>query len=232
MNNNVKENADINAPALSKVEEAYNLLEEKIITMQLMPGQLLSESELAKSLNLGRTPIREALQKLATQKLVEIMPRRGIRVSDIDVSAQIRLLEIRKVLEQLQAKLAAQRASESQKKRFNEIAEEMEGAAQDNDYLSFVRLDSEYNQLMSDACHNEFVEPALAQLHGLSRRFWHHHSLRDSNEKRSDDLVEAARLHAHVARAIAKGNSIFAEAAAKEHMDYIYQLTKSTIEQA
>jgi DNA-binding GntR family transcriptional regulator len=225
------ENKSISSPQLSKVEQAYSLLEEKIITMQLMPGQLLSENELAHSLNLGRTPVREALQKLASQKLIQIMPRRGIRVSDIDISAQIRLLEVRRVLEQLQAKLAAQRANENQKQRFLDIADDMEYSANENDYLSFVRLDSEYNQLMAEACHNEFVEPALVQLHGLSRRFWHQHSLRGNSEK-PHALLEAARLHAQVARAIAKGDSLFAESAAKEHMNYIYELTKSTIKQA
>lgn len=213
----------INKHLPSKVEEAYAQLEEKIITMELAPGQLLSENELAQTLDLGRTPVREALQKLAAQKLVEIMPRRGIRVSTIDIGAQVRLIEVRRVLEQLQAKLAAQRASDQQKLRFFEIADAMEQAAQQEDYLAFVRLDSEYNQLMSEACANEFIEPALANMHGLSRRFWHRHF------QKNNDLDEAARLHAQVARAIAKGNSVFAEGAAKEHMNYIYQLTKATL---
>lgn len=207
----------------SKVDEAYALLEEKIITMELAPGQWLSENELAQSLKLGRTPIREALQKLAAQQLLEIMPRRGIRVSNIDVGAQLRLLEVRRVLEQLQAKLAAQRANEMQKQRFFEIANEMEKAAQQDDYLAFVRLDSEYNYLMSDACANEFIEPALSKMHGLSRRFWHRHF------EKNHDLEAAARLHAQVARAIAKSDAELAEKAANEHMNYIYQLTKSTI---
>jgi len=214
---------ELTSSVKSKVDEAYALLEEKIITMELAPGQWLSENELAQSLKLGRTPIREALQKLAAQQLLEIMPRRGIRVSNIDVGAQLRLLEVRRVLEQLQAKLAAQRASEMQKQRFFKIANEMEKAAQQDDYLAFVRLDSEYNYLMSDACANEFIEPALSKMHGLSRRFWHRHF------EKNHDLAEAARLHAQVARAIAKGDTVIAEQAANEHMNYIFQLTKSTI---
>ena len=209
---------------LSKVDEAYALIEEQIITMVLAPGQLLSENELAQKFNLGRTPVREALQRLAQQHLVEIMPRRGVRVSAIDVKTQIRLIEVRNVLEQLQAKLAAQRASEKHKKRFLELASAMEKSAQKNDYLTFVRLDSEYNVLMAEACDNPFIAPMLGQLHGLSRRFWHCHF------QKKNDLHEAARLHAQVAKAIAEGNELKAEQAAKEHMAYIYTFTKATLD--
>ena len=209
---------------MSKVEEVYSLIEEKIITMELAPGELLSENELAKELGFGRTPVREALQQLARQYLVEVMPRRGIRVTEIDIKVQMRLIEVRSVLEQLQAKLAAKRATTQQRARFVEIAVEMESAAKQQDYLNFVRLDNEYNGLMSDACDNEFAGAMLHQLHGLSRRFWHrHHQL-------MDDLPEAARLHAQVATAISEGDEILAEQAAKEHMDYISTFTKATLE--
>ena len=209
---------------MSKVEEAYSLIEEKIITMELAPGELLSENELAKELGFGRTPVREALQQLARQYLVEVMPRRGIRVTEIDIKVQMRLIEVRSVLEQLQAKLAAKRATPEQRHQFVEIALEMQRAAQHEDYLNFVRLDNEYNILMSNSCDNEFAGAMLNQLHGLSRRFWHrHHQL-------MNDLSEAARLHVQVATAISEGNEILAEQAAKEHMDYINTFTKATLE--
>ena len=216
--------AKLEDTSISKVDEAYALIEEQIITMVLMPGQLLSENVLAKKFNLGRTPVREALQRLAQQHLVEIMPRRGVRVSAIDVKTQIRLIEVRNVLEQLQAKLAAQRANEQQKNRFLDLASAMEKSAQKNDYLGFVRLDSEYNVLMAEACDNPFVAPMLGQLHGLSRRFWHCHF------QKKNDLHEAARLHAQVARAIAQGDELLAEKVSSEHMTYIYNFTRATLD--
>jgi len=209
---------------MSKVEEAYSLIEEKIITMELAPGELLSENELAKALGLGRTPVREALQRLARHYLVEVMPRRGIRVTEIDIKVQMRLIEVRSVLEQLQAKLAAKRATEEQRDRFLAIAEEMVKAAVQEDYLEFVRLDNEYNGLMSASCDNAFAGAMLNQLHGLSRRFWHRHY------QLMNDLPEAARLHAQVARAISEGDEFHAENSAKEHMDYISTFTKATLE--
>lgn len=209
---------------MTKVEEAYSLIEEKIITMELAPGELLSENELAKELGLGRTPVREALQRLARHYLVEVMPRRGIRVTEIDIKVQVRLIEVRSVLEQLQAKLAAKRATQEQRDRFLGIAVEMEKAAIRDDYLEFVLLDNEYNGLMSASCDNAFTGAMLNQLHGLSRRFWHRHY------KIMNDLPEVARLHADVATAISEGDETQAENAAKEHMDYINAFTKSTLE--
>lgn len=213
-----------NELTLSKVDEAYFQLEERIITLQLAPGQLLSEGSLATELGLGRTPVREALQRLAHQSLVEVMPRRGIRVTEIDIKAQMRLVEVRTVLEQLQATLAAKRATPEQRQRFLSIAEEMQLAAAASDYLNFVRLDNEYNGLMASACDNVFAGNMLNQLHGLSRRFWHCYY------QKMDDLIEAARLHVQVAIAIAGADEVAAESAAKEHMQYIYAFTKTTLD--
>jgi DNA-binding GntR family transcriptional regulator len=113
------------APDVSKTAQAYRRLEEKIVTMALAPGTLLSESELAAQLGLGRTPVREALQRLATEHLVEIMPRRGIRVSVIDIRQQLRLLEVRRELEKLNAALAAGRASDDNRQQFRALAQNM-----------------------------------------------------------------------------------------------------------
>jgi len=94
-------------------DRAYRELEEMIVTLQLSPGTVLSEQALAVRLKIGRTPIREALQRLARDGLVVIMPRRGIMVSEINLRLQLRLLEVRRELERLMASLAAERASHS-----------------------------------------------------------------------------------------------------------------------
>jgi DNA-binding GntR family transcriptional regulator len=92
-------------------DRAYRELEEMIVTLQLKPATVLSEQALARRLKIGRTPIREALQRLARDGLVVIMPRRGIMVSEINLRLQLRLLEVRRELERLMASLAAERAS-------------------------------------------------------------------------------------------------------------------------
>ncbi|NJO22518.1 MAG: GntR family transcriptional regulator, partial [Sphingomonadales bacterium] len=92
-------------------EQAYQLLEERIVTLQLKPGDFLSEYALASQLRLGRTPIREALQRLAREGLVVILPRKGILVAPADPEKQLLVLEVRRELERLLSRSAAQRAT-------------------------------------------------------------------------------------------------------------------------
>src|SRR5215831_5167229 len=93
----------------SLTEKAYREIEEQIVTLRLQPGQILSESGLAKYLDIGRTPVREALQQLAREGLVTILPRRGVIVSEINIRNQLELLRVRREVERLMARLAAER---------------------------------------------------------------------------------------------------------------------------
>src|SRR5262245_3708720 len=90
----------------SLTDRAYSRLEELIVTLQLAPGEVVSEAALADRLGIGRTPIREALHRLARERLVTILPRRGIIVSEINIGAQLRLLEVRREIERLVARSA------------------------------------------------------------------------------------------------------------------------------
>jgi DNA-binding GntR family transcriptional regulator len=207
-----------------KSERAYRLLEEMIVTMELEPGTLLSESRLVAQLGLGRTPVREALQRLATESLVEIMPRRGIRITDINIRQQLRLLEVRRMIEQLNIRLSAKRANQLVRDQFNTLAEGMDEAAKKDDYISFLHLDRDLNELIEFAADNEYSAKMLQQTHGLSRRFWHKHYMQ------KDDLAEVAGLHAAIARAIAAGDKDTAVAASEAHMDYVQSFTLSTLD--
>ncbi|MEE3092729.1 MAG: GntR family transcriptional regulator, partial [Pseudomonadota bacterium] len=88
-------------------DQAYEGLEEMIVTLHLEPGAVLSEAELSEQLGIGRTPIREALQRLAREGLVLILPRKGILVSEINPGKQLLLLEVRRELERLLARSGA-----------------------------------------------------------------------------------------------------------------------------
>src|SRR5271157_5359593 len=92
-------------------EKAYRALEEEIVTLRIPPGTVVSEAILSRRLGVGRTPVREALQRLAREWLVVILPRRGIVVSDIDPIRQLRLLEVRREIERLLVRSAARRAT-------------------------------------------------------------------------------------------------------------------------
>jgi DNA-binding GntR family transcriptional regulator len=211
------------APAATLTERAYRELEEQIVTLRLKPGEFLSEYALSASLNIGRTPIREALQRLAREGLVTILPRKGILVSETDPGRQLYVLEVRRELERLLCRLGAQRATPEQRQRFREIADEMDEAAKTNDDILFMRLDRELNLLISDAAHNDYAARAMRFLHGHSRRFWYLHY------KEAADLPLCARLHASQARAIASGDPKRAAAASDRLIDYTETFTRATL---
>jgi len=205
-------------------DRAYRALEEEIVTLRIPPGAMVSEQSLSRSLGVGRTPVREALQRLAREWLVVIMPRRGIFVSEIDVARQLRLLEARRVLERLLAQSAARRSDAVQRAAFSDIAAGMERAAKRADAVAFMRLDREFNLLLLDAAGNEFAAASMGLMNGLSRRFWYVHY------RQAADLPLAARLHAATARAIAHGREAEAGAASDALVDYIEAFARKTIE--
>src|ERR1700759_5677151 len=112
-------------------DKAYRALYEEIVTRRIPPGTVVSEAMLSRRLGVGRTPIREALQRLAREWLVVIMPRRGIVVSEIDPVHNLRLLEARREIERFLARSAAKRATPLQRVQFQEIADGMDHAARD-----------------------------------------------------------------------------------------------------
>ncbi len=219
----VEENVDEEmAPSLS--DRAYKKLEELIVTLRVAPGTVLTESSLTKELTIGRTPIREALQRLAREGLVVILPRRGILVSEINVGKQLKLLEVRRVLERLMAVAATERADDAERREFLAIAEGMEKASAENDDLTFMRHDRHLNILVSKAARNEFASRAMGIMHGLSRRFWYVHY------KEVADLPLCARLHADLARAIAGGDTEAAGAASDRLINYIEEFTRASLD--
>jgi DNA-binding GntR family transcriptional regulator len=205
-------------------DRAYRQLEELIVTLALPPETILSEQSLAAKLGIGRTPIREALQRLARDGLVVILPRRGILVSQINLRTQMRLLEVRRELERLMARGAAERATAEEITQFAAIASDMRRASDEADDMTFMRLDRAFNELVSQAARNEFASRAMGLMHGLSRRFWYQHY------REAGDLPLSARLHADVAERIAARDPEAAAKASDRLLDYIESFTRKTIE--
>jgi DNA-binding GntR family transcriptional regulator len=200
---------------------AYARLEEMIATLLLAPGEFLSEQVLAETVGLGRTPIREALQRLAREGLVTILPRRGVQVAPIDAREQLLVVEVRRELERLISRSAAARATSEQRISFAAIADGLDRAGRANDALEFLRLDRELNLLMLDAAHNTFAVRTMQLLAGLSRRYWYQH------HRDAADLPLCARLHAAQARAVAAGDPEAAAAASYALRDYVADFTRA-----
>jgi DNA-binding GntR family transcriptional regulator len=204
-------------------DRAYTYLEELIVTLQLPPGSAVSEGMLSRRLGIGRTPIREALQRLARESLVVILPRRGVIVSEINVGTQLRLLETRREVERLVARSAARRATPVERRRMDELADRFERSARNNDDKGFMRVDREFNELCLAAAKNEFAAGAMRLMQSLSRRFWYHHY------KEAADMPETAKLHADIARAVARGDERGAAAATDRLLDLVKSFTRATV---
>jgi DNA-binding GntR family transcriptional regulator len=207
----------------SLTQVAYELIEEMIVMLELPPGTVISEGELSARLRIGRTPVREALHRLAREHLVTVLPKRGIMVSDIDIKRQLRLLETRREVERLVARSAARRATEEERSRFEHLADEFHAASRAGDETRFLRADKEFNDLSLRAARNEFAAGSMGLMHGLSRRFWYLHY------RQANDTALMARLHGELAHAIALRDETLAAQALETLIDHNEAFTRATI---
>jgi len=207
----------------SLADRAYQQLESMIVTLQLQPGSIVTEGELGTLLGIGRTPLREAIQRLAAQRLVSTLPRRGLTISEINLADHLGVLETRKALDRLIASGAARRAMPDQRERLKEFAHLMEHAAATENLTEFMRLDRDLDLLMADASHNAAASHALGPLHTHCRRFWYWY-------RHQGDLPKAAELHEALILAVVEGNEEAAAAASDELLAYLEQFTRSAID--
>ena len=192
----------------SQSAQAYRQLEEDIVTLKLKPGEAVTEASLTQRLGVGRTPIREAIQRLSWEGLLTIRPRLGILVAEMNPSDFVKVLEARHALERLVAGSAARLASQSERKALEQCAEDMREAASVPDVEAFLRMDKAFDDVVAQAACNPFASQALAPLQAHSRRFWFRHF-------GQADLNPAAWSHLEVMQAIASGD----EQAAMEHAE-------------
>lgn len=173
---------------------------------------------------IGRTPVREAIQRLAREHLVVVLPQRGIFISEINPTKQVRLLETRREVERLICRSAAQRASEHERLGFRQLAAAFKDSSANGDDEAFMRADRDFNELLLTSARNEFAEGAMQLLNGLSRRFWF------AFHTRADDLHEMAELHEAVAFAIGAGEVDQAGDANDRLIDHLESLVRSMID--
>lgn len=174
--------------------QACRLLEEQLVTLKLAPGQLLAEKDLMELAGIGRTPVREAIQKLSAQGLLQVLPRKGLMVTLLRRSDMLQIFEARRVLERLMVVKASERASSEQRAALKELAAQLESA--DNNLDEFFHLDIRLDALLQAACHNRFLVGALSALQSQCRRLWYVY-------RRRLNLPRSAELHGGLARAVA-----------------------------
>jgi DNA-binding GntR family transcriptional regulator len=200
------------ADARSLSDQAYYRIRELIVTLELPPGSPVSERELMESLALGRTPIREALQALARERLVEVYPRRGMFVSRVDVRDLAGLSEVRLTLEPRAARLAAERATDANRATIAVLLKELDHVRDKPDERALIDLDQRIHRHIYECTHNPFLAATLNEYYVLTLRIWF------LALDRVTRLHDAVREHRELLRAIRAGNAERSEEAMRRHV--------------
>jgi DNA-binding GntR family transcriptional regulator len=177
-------------------QRAYELIREKITTLELSPGAAINEQRLAEGLDMGLVPVREALKLLAHDDLVVITPRHGLYVADVDVPDLERISEMRLSLESLCARLAARRATPDDLVVLEALSQE-QATIPPEDSRRLFDFDHRFHQAIARAAHNKYLARTLDHLFGLSQRLWYlalpHIEFLPGAVEKHLDLVEAIK---------------------------------------
>ncbi len=176
-------------------DRAYTAIRELIVSLELPPGAVIDERELMRQVGLGRTPVREALRKLAQEQLVEVFPRRGMFVTGVDVRDLARISEVRTALEPEAARLAAERATDEERQELADLSDQIANS----DHL--MSLDERIHRAIYAAAHNDLMEKTLGEYYVLALRIWM------IALDRAEDLEEAVEAHRDLIQAILVADS-------------------------
>jgi len=213
----------IEAPTKTLTQEAYRRLEEMIVTLELAPGEVVSEAILSRRLGIGTTPIREALLQLAREHLVQIIPRSGVVVTAVDVRLQLEVLETRREIDRLLVRASARRATPAERKNIAELADTTEQAVANGDVREFLRQDVALNVWLGRSARNSVAVGIAGPLHAVSRRFWFYHL------GEGGMFAATAGLHLSMIRAIAAGDPDKAADASDRLIEHLVKFTTQTL---
>jgi DNA-binding GntR family transcriptional regulator len=154
-------------------ERAYHELLDRIVTLRLPPGTVLREDELMRELDVGRTPLREAVKRLALENLVAIQPRRGTFVSPVEASDIVHITEVRAELEGYAAELAALRMDAETRVVAEALLDEVDHVGQSGDQDGLMRFDQRIHRFTWEASGNPYLLDTLERYFMLSLRVWY-----------------------------------------------------------
>jgi DNA-binding GntR family transcriptional regulator len=154
-------------------DRAYNQLRDRIVTLQIAPGAPINEDALGREFEMGRTPVREAIQRLALENLVTVFPRRGTFASEINITDLAAISDVRVVLEGHAAYRAAERITPAQLGELEHLLAELRDASADPDSASLMALDARVHRLIHRSADNPYLEQTLSRYFNLSLRIWY-----------------------------------------------------------
>jgi DNA-binding GntR family transcriptional regulator len=197
---------------------AYQKLRDMILDLRLAPGTVVNEQELAAQLELGRMPVHEAVARLAADRFVSVLPRRGTVITSLAIDDVLDMFEAREAIECGVAYIAATRATDGDIARLRQLVEAAEDARQDADHHEFLRDDHEIHSFLIHMVKNQLLQDAAGRLLLHNIRFWRsywalrpphpvamlsHSELIDALEARDPEGAEKAmRQHINASRQV------------------------------
>ncbi|MFD2044595.1 GntR family transcriptional regulator [Ornithinibacillus salinisoli] len=193
---------------------AYTQIKQRIIEGKLYPNQPIREEEISSKLNISRTPLRGALEKLEFEKLVVRQSNGRLKISPISVEEVKEIFKVRSKLEEIAVVQATENANEVDSKHLLDLANEIKRATADGDIEKVLLYGAKFHTYIYDLSGNKTVKDFLSQLNDHIQRY--RYLVPSQSEKR---MMEEGEEHLVIVNCIANKDAVGAEAAMKKHID-------------
>jgi len=205
-------------------DQVENELRRLILTLQLEPGIAVSESTLIKKYGWGRTPLREAFQRLSEQGLLQAIPQHGVVVTPLDLFDFVEVMDAMSLVIGPAASLACRRLTEAELNQLDELVTQGEAAAVARDFELISALDYEFHSVLAQATGNRYLREYLLRLHQIARRFnfaaW----------KRQHNAAPSLEEHRQLAAIFRARDDAAAKAAMLQHIEGARQRVMGAIQ--
>ncbi|HWD75774.1 MAG TPA: GntR family transcriptional regulator [Solirubrobacteraceae bacterium] len=201
------------APRELLADRAYADLRDRIVTLRIAPGAPIDEDVLGGELGIGRTPVREAIKRLALENLVTVFPRRGTFASEINITDLADISDVRIQLEGHAAYRAAQRITAQQREELDHLLAELDSSQGSDDIEALMSLDTRVHRFVHRCSGNPYLEESLGRYFNLSLRIWY--LVLD----RLPHLFTRVHEHGDLLHAIANGDAEGARAIVADHIE-------------
>ncbi|SHH61913.1 GntR family transcriptional regulator [Streptomyces sp. 3214.6] len=209
---------------LSLAERAYRVVRDRLVMLEIRPGAPINEDQLAQSLGVGRTPLREALKRLQYERLIATYPRRGTFATDVNITDLAHISEVRQELEPLAAAQAARRATAADRATLTDLLRELQSPdSRPQDAAELMHLDLQVHRAIYAATHNPYLEDTLVRHDNLATRIW------CLFVDRLTDMAGHIEEHGPLIEAIVAGDPDKAAQLARSHVEGFEQAIRAAI---
>ncbi|MCL9648720.1 MULTISPECIES: GntR family transcriptional regulator [Pantoea] len=205
-------NPQAEGKTLSLNERAYLAFKHRLITLRYKPGDYLNTAQVMEDLQMGRTPVNQAVHRLATEGLLQIIPRKGVMVSPLSIDDALELIEVRLVNEALCVRLAVARISDAQIATLRQLNQQIAHAGAAHERETMMLLDREFHQVLAEIAGNRRLTDILSIIHAQAQRFW---ATTLSSVRHMEEVIAE---HEAIILALEQGDVQQAEAATRVHI--------------